>query len=104
MPRDDTPAGSDPDPLEEVKAWASGDIGPITCHMQLELRNFEPADAEYIAKACPLSVRPENRWSVLPPLEWPLWIVVTWGLAKYTGAFLQELGRSNGIAASDFPV
>ena len=36
-----------------------------------------------------------SRWSILPPLEWTLWIAVTWGLAKYTGAFLQELGRSN---------
>lgn len=90
-----TPAGTDPDPLELVKAWAPGDIGPITCRMQLELRNFEPVDADDIAKTCPLSLRPENKWSVLPPLEWTLWIPVTWGLAKYTGAFLQELGRSN---------
>jgi hypothetical protein len=90
-----TPAGRDPAPLEEVKAWESGNIGRITCRMQLEMRNFEPADAEDITKACPLSVRPENKWSVLPPLEWTLWILVTWGLAKYAGAFLQELGRSN---------
>ncbi len=90
-----TPVGPDPDPLEEVNTWASGHTGPITCHIQLELRNFEAADAEDVSKACPLSVRPENRWSVLPPLEWTLWIAVTWGLAKYAGAFLQELGRSN---------
>ena len=71
------------------------DIGPLTCHVQLELRNFAPTDAEELSNTCPLSVRPENKWSVLPPLEWTLWILVTWGLAKYTGAFLQELGRSN---------
>lgn len=90
-----TPAGADSDPLEEVMEWAPGDIGPLKCRMQLELRNFEPADADDISKGCPLSLRPEMKWSILPPLEWTLWIPVTWGLAKYTGAFLQELGRSN---------
>ena len=55
-----TPAGADPDPLEEVKALAPADIGPLTCHMQLDPRTFAPTDAEELSNACPLSVRPRK--------------------------------------------
>jgi hypothetical protein len=91
------PIGPDPQPLAQVATWPEASI--VTApkiEVHYEARNFSRSDADEFAETCPLPLRETHRWSSLPPLEWLVAVPVTWGAAKFVGAFLDELGHAAG--------
>jgi hypothetical protein len=96
------PVGLDPNVwafLEELDP--ARELAPGTVeidHVALEPRNFDERHLEAAKQSSPLPIREETRWSELPPLEWVFAIPVIWGLARFTGSFLDTLGRETAQA------
>jgi hypothetical protein len=90
------PAGTDPDPQAMIAQAGQAEGASVSVEIEavvFEPRNFESVIAQELIATAPVRVEVENRWSVLPPLEWILSITVTWGLIRFVGSFLDTLGR-----------
>jgi hypothetical protein len=97
------PAGPDPNPWlslpsDRPLAQRHGSIAAV----EIEPRNFDHSVFEAERKRAPVHVEEQSRWSVLPPLEWVLTIPVVWGLARFTGGFLDEAGAEVARATVDW--
>jgi hypothetical protein len=68
-------------------------VSAASMKLSFESRNFEPEVLEELRRTAPIPLSEEEKWAVLPPLIFALCVVVTWGAAKFVGAFFEELGR-----------
>lgn len=95
------PAGLDPDLWSALPSVGSPEDPPASISIEnvsLEPRNFESDDLEQAKSTSPFPVEEEHRWSALPPLEWVFVIPVVWGLSRFSGSFLDTLGRESAEA------
>ena len=63
-------------------------------------RNFDESVAREILDDIRDVAQPDERWSEWPPLEFAFLIPVVWGVTKFAGSFLDELGRAAGNAVA----
>lgn len=64
----------------------------IAPELRAEPRNFTDADWKFARDSAPLPLRETTKWASLPPLEWLLYIPVTWAAVRFAGSFFDQLG------------
>jgi hypothetical protein len=97
------PVGADPDPwtlLPPDRPAAA--TRPSIASIDVEPRNFDPAEFAEARDVAPVPVEEVSRWSALPPLEWVLAIPVGWGMTKFLGSFLDQLGKESARAVVEW--
>jgi hypothetical protein len=91
------PVDADPDLWRFLDARTEGAPAPPESveieHVGFAPRIFDDAAVERAKASAPVPVEEEERWSVLPPIEWVIAIQVTWALTRFVGSFLDTLGR-----------
>jgi hypothetical protein len=97
------PVGKDPDfKLLLPPDRATSTTRPAIASVDVEPRNFEPADFADARDSAPIPVDEVSRWSALPPIEWVLSIPVLWGVTKFAGSFLDALGKESARAVVEW--
>lgn len=87
------------DPFEPDESTLSSEpAGTLVAEILLEPRNFSTEDFAAAREQCPIPMGEGTAWADLPPLEWLIAFPVTWGAAKFAGAFLEHLGDAAGEA------
>jgi len=74
----------------------------LQIEVSAEPRNFEPNVWQEIKASSPAKVREYTAWSDLPPIVWAITVMLTWGGAKFAGAFLEDLGTASGKRVAEW--
>ena len=89
-----------PNIRDTSNALPSAAAPDLTVRILYDRRNFAPSAADVIEEESGGLAFPVERQAELPPLEWVIAIPVVWGAARFSGAFLDELGRAAGQGLS----
>ena len=73
----------------------------LSVQIQYDRRNFIPDMAEFIERDSAGLATPVERQSELPPLAYAIVIPVAWGVGRFLGSFLDQLGKAAGQAVAD---
>ncbi len=94
-------SGEDFDPFALLPGEAAaGKVPEMHLRVLTESRNFEEEDFQAIRQDAPVEIGQENRWAILPPLEWVFVFPVVWGAIRFAGSFFDELGKISAQKAA----